>query len=157
MAMVDIFLNNANDPSIITSHTGPSLRSADSIKIPKVSDFSTFVLRMAKKCHLLYKPMEKLLTLGIFIKSAVVQKDLKLGVVITWVISIVKKKFIATATCLEGVNLSTPAVHGKGLYYQHTRFAPSQAHFIKKIPPFQCCNIGRSLGMKLTLHSAYML
>ena len=45
-----------------------------------------------KKCHPLYKPMEKLLTLGICIKSAVDQKNLKLGVVmITWVISIIQK------------------------------------------------------------------
>ena len=35
--------------------------------------------------HPLYKPMEKLLT------SAVDQKSLELGVVITWVISIVQK------------------------------------------------------------------
>ena len=39
--------------------------------------------------------MEKSLTLGIFIKSAVDQKNLKLGVVITWVISIVQKIFDA--------------------------------------------------------------
>ena len=46
---------------------------------------------MAKKCHPLYKSMGKLLTFGIFIKSAVEQKNLKLGVVITLVISIIQK------------------------------------------------------------------
>ena len=51
------------------------------------------------------------LTFGIFIKSAIVQIDLKLGVVITWVISIVQKNiFVATATCLEGVDLLTLVV-----------------------------------------------
>ena len=66
---------------------------------------------MAEKCHLLHKPMKKLLTLGIFIKSAVDQKNLKLGVVVTWVISIVQKNiFIATATYLEGVDLLILAV-----------------------------------------------
>ena len=43
-------------------------------------------------------------------KSAVDQKDLKFGVVITWVISIVQKNIVATATCLEGVDLLTLAV-----------------------------------------------
>ena len=43
-------------------------------------------------------------------KSAVDQKDLKLGVVITWVISIVQKNIVATATCLERVDLLTLAV-----------------------------------------------
>ena len=42
--------------------------------------------------------------LGVFIKSAV---DQKISVVIIWVISIVQKIFVATATHLEGVDLLT--------------------------------------------------
>ena len=55
--------------------------------------------------------MEKLLTLGIFIKSAVDQKNLKFGVVVTWVISIVQKNIRCHSNiCLEGIELLTPAV-----------------------------------------------
>ena len=53
--------------------------------------------------------MEKSLTFEIFIKL-ILQKNLKLGVMITQVISIVQKIFVATATCLEGVDLLIPAV-----------------------------------------------
>ena len=42
------------------------------------------------------KPMGKPLTSKIFIKSAIDQTNLKLGVVITWIISIV-----TIATCLK--------------------------------------------------------
>ena len=59
---------------------------------------------MAKKCHPVYKPSYgKIGHFRDFIKSAVANSEL--GVVITWIISIVKKIFIATATCLEGVDL----------------------------------------------------
>ena len=51
--------------------------------------------------------MEKSLTFKIFINSS---ENLKLGVVINRFISIVQKIFIATATCIEGVDLLIPAV-----------------------------------------------
>ena len=57
-------------------------------------------------------PNSKITHFWVFIKSAVVQKNLKLGVVNTWVISIVQIIFVATATCLEGVDLFTPDVEG---------------------------------------------
>ena len=50
--------------------------------------------------------MGKLLTSRIFIKSAIGQTSLKLGVMITWVNSIILKTFIAIATCLEGTDYS---------------------------------------------------
>ena len=53
------------------------------------------------------KPMENSLTSKIFIKSAVDQMNLKLGMVITWINSIVqKKRFIAIASCLEETKFS---------------------------------------------------
>ena len=54
--------------------------------------------------------MEKSLTFRIFINSAVDQKNLKFGMVITGSLVLFKKLFIATAAFLEGVNLLTPAV-----------------------------------------------
>ena len=49
--------------------------------------------------------MGKLLTFRIFIKSVTDQTNLKLGVMITWVNSIIKKKnIIAIATCLDDID-----------------------------------------------------
>ena len=59
------------------------------------------------KCALpQYEHMGKLLTSEIFIKSAIDQTSLKLGVMITWVNSIIlkKKTFIAIATSLDGLD-----------------------------------------------------
>ncbi len=75
------------------------------------------VLRMAKKCHPLYKSMGKLLTFGIFINSAIVQKNLKLGVVITWVISIVQKYMRCHSNMPCGSRPFDPGC-GKHLYVQ---------------------------------------
>ena len=44
----------------------------------------------------------------VFIKSAVDQKILKLGVVITWTISIVQKFSVAIATCLAELIFLAP-------------------------------------------------
>ena len=46
----------------------------------------------------------------IFIKSAVDQKSLKLGVVIAWTMSIVEKKTVTIATCLEEFSFLAPIV-----------------------------------------------
>ena len=69
---------------------------------------------MVKKCYLhAVQTYRKIAHFGMCKKSAVDQKNLKLGEVITWVISNVKKNiFVVTATCLEEVNLLTL----KGLY-----------------------------------------
>ena len=53
-------------------------------------------MRRSKKCYPQYKPMEKsllhdFLIVGFFVKSAEDQKNLKVGVVVTWVTSIVQK------------------------------------------------------------------
>ena len=52
--------------------------------------------------------MGKSLALRIFIKSAVDQKNLKLGMVIAWNIGIVSKKSVAIATCLEKFSVLAP-------------------------------------------------
>ena len=59
----------------------------------------------------------KLVTFGIFIKSAVpvVQKNLKLGVVITWVISIVKRNTLCYSNMPRGSRPFDLGC-GKGLY-----------------------------------------
>ena len=52
--------------------------------------------------------MGKSLSFRIFIKSAVDQKSLKLGVVIAWTTSIIQKNSVAIATCLEEFNFLAP-------------------------------------------------
>ena len=54
--------------------------------------------------------MGESLAFRIFIKSAVNQKRLKLGVVIPWTSSIVKKKSVAIATCLEEFSFLAPII-----------------------------------------------
>ena len=48
--------------------------------------------------------MGNLLTSRIFIKSAIDYTNLKLGMVIIRINSIVQKSFVAIATCLEEIN-----------------------------------------------------
>ena len=82
--------------------------TADFIKILKVSDFYIGFYYGGQKTALRNTNISKIHSL--FIKLAVDQKHLKLGMVTSWAISIAHKNILATATCLEGVNFLTAAV-----------------------------------------------
>ena len=55
-----------------------------------------------------YKPMGKSLISKIFIKSVIYWKNLKLGVVIAWTISIVQKKFHCHSNKPGGIQFLAP-------------------------------------------------
>ena len=57
-------------------------------------------------CQPQYKPMGNSLTSRIFIKSTVDPKNLKFGMMITWVNTIVQKKNVAVATSLDEIDFS---------------------------------------------------
>ena len=77
-----------------------------------------FVLWLARFCQLPYicKPMGKSLAFRIFIKSAVDQKNLKLGTVITWTISIVQKNVCCHSNMPGGIQFLGPFSKCLNLY-----------------------------------------
>ena len=62
---------------------------------------------LVEMCQPLYKPMGNSLTSRIFIKSTVDPKNLKFGMMITWVNTIVQKKTtVAIETSLDEIDFS---------------------------------------------------
>ena len=96
----------------------------------EINQSSSPLIQSTSPVHRLYTAKK----FGIFIKSAVVQKNLKLGVMNRL---LTLKKFIATATCLEGVDLLTLAVES---VYINTGVSPHINHSYKKkaVPMYVC-------------------
>ena len=116
---------------MVQAITTPSLRCFQStVDFIKTSDFpiGLYAWQLAEACQPQYKPMLKSLISKIYIKSVIYWKNLKLGVVIAWTISIVKKKkkrFVAILTCLEKFDILAPISHAKGLPYTR-KFSPGE-------------------------------
>ena len=87
------FLDNAIDSGNHHTNFEICLITADFIEILQISILG-FVLQLAHFYQPQYKPIEKL-DLFTYIKSAIHHTNLKLGMMIIWINSIVQKRFVA--------------------------------------------------------------